>query len=201
MGEMIYYDWAKTHSYNRRWNFIITARGYGKTYGLRLQCLNDYRKRRQRFLCIVRNKIDTAPIAAQYFAKIQKDGNYTEYEFEFFMKERALKVRDRRFDNAPWDVIGYFVAMTEEQFLKNLTFAHGEDVRRIVFDEAIIEKKDKHHHYNRREWAILNGIISTVTRETPEKPSIANVYLFGNAVDMTCPLFQALGIETGVEHH
>ena len=92
--EMIYYDWPKTFSYNRRWNFIITARGYGKTFGLRLQNLKDYRKRRQRFLAIVRHKGDLAPIASEYFAKVQKEGHFPEYEFSFSMKERALKVRE-----------------------------------------------------------------------------------------------------------
>ena len=194
MGDMVYYDWDKTFSYNKKWNFIVSARGYGKTYGLRLQNLKDYRKRKQRFLAIVRTKSDIAATADGYFSKIQKNGDFTQYQFDYSMKSRALMVKDRRFEDAQWDVIGYIVAMTEEQFLKTLTFTYGEEVRRVVFDEAIIEKKDRYHRYLPREWAILNGIFSTVTRETPANPSQAHWYLFGNAVDLSCPLFENLGV-------
>ena len=194
-NKMIYYDWEKTFSYNRRWNFIISARGYGKTFGIRLQCLKDWRKRKQLFLAIVRNKADIEPIAAQYFDKIQEVGYFKQYEFRFEMKSRSMKVRDKRFDNAEFETIGYIVAMTEEQFLKNLTFVNGKQIRRIIIDEAIIEKKDRYHRYNPREWAVINGIISTITRETPADPSIASIYLFGNAVDLTCPLFEPLGVD------
>lgn len=198
---MIFYDWQKTFSYNRRWNFIISARGYGKTFGIRLQALKDFRKRKQRFLAIVRTKDDIAPIASDYFAKVQKEGYFPEYEFKFAMKERAIYARDRRFEDSEYEIIGYIVAMTEEQFLKNLTFVYGLEVRRIIYDEAIIEKKDRYHRYNPREWAIINGIISTVTRETPSNPSQASVYLFGNAVDLTCPLFEELGIRKVPTEH
>lgn len=192
---MHFYDWQTVFSFDKRWNFIITPRGYGKTFGMRKQCLNDYRKRKQLFLEIVRTKDELAPVAEQYFSKVQAAGFFTQYEFDYVLKERTMYVRDKRFENAQWEPIGYIVAMTEEQFLKKLTFVHGDRVRRIILDEAIIEKKDRYHRYNKREWEIINGIISTVTRETPDKPSIANVYLFGNAVDLTCPLFEPLGVD------
>ena len=194
MTKMQYYDWPAVFGYDKKWNFIITPRGYGKTFGLRRQFLNDFRKRKQLFLEIVRTKDELVPVTAQYFAKIQQSGEFVHYEFDYVLKERTMYVRDKRFDNAEWQAIGYIVAMTEEQFLKKLTFSQGDKVRRIVLDEAIIEKKDRYHRYNKREWEIIQGIISTVTRETPDKPSIASVYFFGNAVDLTCPLFEPLGI-------
>lgn len=192
---MIFYDWQKVFGYGRKWNFIITPRGYGKTFGMRKQCLNDFKKRGQLFLEIVRTKDEIVPVATNYFSKVQEEGFFTEYEFEYVLKDRTLYARDKRFEDSQKTPVGYIVSMTEEQFLKKLTFAKGRDVRRIILDEAIIEKKDRFHRYNKREWEIINGIISTVTRETPSNPSQAHVYLFGNAVDLTCPLFEALGVD------
>lgn len=195
MTQMQFYDWQKIFGYNRKWNFIITPRGYGKTFGMRKACLNGFKKKGQMFLEIVRTKDELSPVASNYFAKVQAEGYFPEYEFEYIIKERTLYARDKRFEDAEPVPVGYIVAMTEEQFLKKLTFARGDKVTRIILDEAIIEKKDRYHRYNVREWEIINGIISTVTRETPSKPSKAHVYLFGNAVDLTCPLFEPLGVD------
>ena len=198
MSDMKYYDYPKLFSYNRRWNFVITARGYGKTFGMRKQILNDFRKRKELFCEIVRTKDEIGSVASNYFSKVQKLGYYAHYSFEYEMKNRTLYAIDNRFDSPQPEVIGYIVALTEEQFLKkisNSAFVDGDRVRRFIMDEAIIEKKDRYHRYNKREWEIINGIISTVTRETPDNPSKASVYFFGNAVDLSAPLFEALGVD------
>lgn len=196
---MKFYDWQKTLSYNARWNLIISARGYGKTFGMRKQCLNDFEKRGYLFLEIVRTKDEILPIAKGYFSKVQKEGFFRDYTFEYETNSRTLFAIKYNKDNEIIfkKAIGYIVALTEEQFLKkisNSAFVSGDKVKRIILDEAIIEKKDRYHRYLPREWETINGIISTVTRETPNKPSIANVYFFGNAVDLTCPLFEGLKI-------
>lgn len=196
---MKFYDWQKTLTYNARWNLIISARGYGKTFGMRKQCLNDFLKRGYLFCEIVRTKDEIAPVARGYFAKVQKEGFFPDYTFEYDTNSRTLYImqfddKDKLKMRAP---IGYIVALTEEQFLKkisNSAFVDGDKIRRIIMDEAIIEKKDRYHSYLPREWETINGIISTVTRETPTNPSKANIYFFGNAVDLTCPLFEGLKI-------
>lgn len=195
MSEMKYYDWAKTLSYNRKWNFILTPRGYGKTFGFRLRALNAFKKKKKLFLEILRTKDEIAPVASNYFGKVQAEGYFPYLEFEYVMKERTMYARDKRFDDSAWEVIGYFVAMTEEQFLKKLTFSDGKRVSAIMLDEAIIEKKDRRRRYNQREFEIINGIISTVTRETPSNPYTGKIFLCGNVVDLTCPLFEALGVD------
>ena len=194
---MKYYNWQKTLTYNARWNLIISARGYGKTFGMRKQCLADYKKRGYLFCEIVRTKDEIRPVADGYFSKVQKAGYYNEYIFQFDINKRTLFVAKNNEEKPNWQPIGYIVALTEEQFLKkisNSAFTDGDKVCRIIMDEAIIEKKDKYHRYQPREFEIINGIISTVTRETPTNPSKANVYFFGNAVDLNCPLFEGLKI-------
>ena len=195
IDSMVYYDWDRVYSYNRKWNLILTPRGYGKTFGFRKGALNAFRKRKELFTEIVRVKDELLPVASKYFAKVQAKGFFPYYDFKYEMKERTMYARDGRFENASWQPIGYIVAMTEEQFLKKLTFTDGNHVSRMALDEAVIEKKDRFHRYNKREWEIINGIISTITRETPDNPWRGRMYFFGNAVDLTCPLFEALGID------
>ena len=191
---MKYYPWEETLSYNKRDNLVISARSYGKTFGLRKQFLNDFRKRGWLFTEIVRTKEAIIPVAKKYFLKIQTAGiePYNKWEFNYNFVERTMYARKPGFEE--WEEIGYIVALSEEQFLKQLTFPNGNKVMRFLLDEAIIERKDKYHKYMPNEWETLNGVISTITRETPENPSPARRYYFGNAVDLTCPYFEYLGI-------
>lgn len=191
---MRFYPWPETFSYNKRDNLVISARSYGKTFGLRKQFLNDYKKHGYLFTEIVRHKEQITPVAKKYFNKIQAAGYepYNRWQFEYRFNERTMYVKTD--DTEPWQEIGYIVAMTEEGFLKTLTFPNGELVRRFLLDEAVLERRDRYHKYLPDEFTTINGIISTITRETPDKPSIASRYYFGNAVDLTCPYFEYLGI-------
>ena len=49
----IYYDWARTFSYNADVTMVITARDRGKTFGIRAAALDDYFKSELRFAFFV----------------------------------------------------------------------------------------------------------------------------------------------------
>ena len=51
-----YYDWNKTLAYDADVTMVVGARGIGKTYGVRLQCIMDYIKNGFRFVELVRYK-------------------------------------------------------------------------------------------------------------------------------------------------
>lgn len=185
---MNFYDWRKTLSYSKaKWVMVISARGYGKTYGLRKQCIQDYLKRKRRFVEVVRHKSELKTVGSGYFDKLQSNGEFPGIEFKYEGEKFYL----RKAENAPWELIGYIVALTDEQLIKKQTFA---DVKRFIFDEALIEHKDRYKRYLPREFARLVGIRSSITRETPDKPSDSQVFLLGNAVDFTSPYFEDLGI-------
>lgn len=186
---MEFYDWEKTFSYSRaRWVLVISARGYGKTYGLRKQCVKDYIKRKRRFVEVVRYKSEIELISRGYFEKLNENNEFPNYEFDY----KANQFYIRKIGSDKWEVLGYIVALTDEQIFKKVTFAK---VKRFIFDEGLIEHKDRYKRYLPREYVRLTGLRSSVTRETPENPSDAVIYILGNAVDFSCPYFENLGIK------
>lgn len=189
---MEFYDWQDTFSYSSaRWVMVISARRYGKTYGLRKQCVKDYIKRGRRFVEVCRHKTEVPIIGEAYFSRLQENKEFPDREFKF--EKNQLFIRKVSKENEkPWEVIGYVLALTDEQMLKRLTFTK---VKRFVFDEGLIEHKDRYKRYLPREFERLKGLCMSVTGETPENPSDAVVYILGNAVDLTAPHFEELGVK------
>lgn len=186
---MEYYDWNKTFSYSAaRWVIVISARRYGKTYGLRKQCVRDYIKKGFRFVEIARFKSEVQPIGRGYFDRLQENNEFPDYEFKY----EANIFYIRKVGAEDWEVLGYLLALTDEQILKRITFTK---VKRFIFDEGLIEHKDRYKRYLPREFERLVGLRTSVTGENPNNPSSAIVYILGNAVDYTCPYFEALGIK------
>lgn len=192
-----YYDWNKTLSYDADVTMVVGARGVGKTYGLRKQCIRDYLKHEWRFVEICRNKNQVSPVSAGYFDRIISNEEFPEYVFKTTpQKAYIAKRKDDEDDKKKivWHCIGYFVALTDAQLLKRTTFTN---VRRIIFDEAIMDKRDRYHRYVNNEYSVLVNIIDTVSRERADTESLApRVYLLGNALDMFNPYFEAYGINS-----
>lgn len=185
---MHYYDWNKTFSYSKaRWVIVVSARGYGKTYGLRKQCVRDYIKRKRRFVEVVRYKSELADIARGYFDKLQQQGEFADYEFKYELNRFYM----RKVNGELWECIGYIMALTDEQLAKRITFA---GVKRYIFDEGLIEHKDRYKRYLPREFERLVGLRSSITRAQPGDKDDTVVYILGNAVDYTCPYFENLGV-------
>lgn len=186
---MEWYDWNKTFSYSKaRWVMVISARGYGKTYGLRKQCIRDYIKKKRRFVVVVRYKSEVGMIARGFFDKMIELNEFPNYSFKY----ESNRFYMQRAQNKPYELIGYIVALTDEQITKNITFSR---VKRFIFDEALIEHKDRYKRYLPGEYGKLVGLRSSITRETPENPSDSIIYLLGNSVDFTSPYFEDLGIK------
>lgn len=191
-----YYDWQTTLSKDADINIIITSRGRGKTYGLRKQCINDYRRDGSRFVEVTRTKTEMREICEDYFDRVGAE-----------WPGRVFCVRNKRAYVAPaperegdkipraaWKCIGYFVAMTELQTVKKRTF---KNVRRILMDEAILERIDRYHSYLPYEWESLQSIVDSCTRERADDEGRVHpkVYLLGNACDLINPWFKTLGID------
>lgn len=186
-----YYDWQKTLSYNARLTMVVTARGRGKTFGIRAQCIRDYIKGNTRFVEVCRHKNELQGLQADYFGKVSKIDEFKDYVFKSEGQRAyiALKVPEGR--KPEWQLLGYFVALSEYQAIKKRTFV---DVRRIIFDEAIIEKLDNFHRYLPDEYEILKNVVDSVTRENPADFGRASIYLLGNACDLVNPYFQVFGL-------
>ena len=49
MDNSIFYNYNRIRSYNALFNFIISNRGGGKTYGAKKMCINNFLKRKERY--------------------------------------------------------------------------------------------------------------------------------------------------------
>lgn len=192
-----YYDWAATLSRQTDTNgeicLVIGAKGIGKTFGLRLLCVSDYLKRKRRFCEICRTKEEMKAVKKGYFDKLQNAGYFNDYEFR--VEGNTGQIRKSKNDD--WQVLCYFVALTSFQTEKKRTYA---GVYRFIFDEALIDRKDRYHRYLPNEFLILANILDSVSREQPDSDMHYKLYLLGNACDLSAPYLQYLGINTIPEY-
>lgn len=189
-----YYRWDKTFSRqtgdNGEFCLIVGAKDIGKTFGLRLQCVYDYLTRKVPFVEISRTKAERDEIEPGYFDKLQQDGFYTGYRFK---TEKNCGYIDLGSEDEPdWQLICYFVALSCFQQEKKRTYVKPY---RFIFDEAIIDTKDRYHRYLKDEFLILANLLDTISRQQPGTDYKYRVYLLGNACNMTAPYFRYLGID------
>lgn len=194
-----YYNWEKTLSYDADVTMVVGARGVGKTFGLRKQCIKDWKRDGSRFVEIVRYKNELSGVSDGYFGRLEELPENENYYFKTdsryaYIAEKPESEYDEKGNKIKlkWNKIGYFIAMTDAQRMKKRTF---KNVRRIIFDEAIIERSDRYHSYLVNEYAILADIVDTVSRERADTKSIKpRVYLLGNACDFGNPYFGHYGV-------
>ena len=196
-----YYDWHKTLSYDADVTMVIGARGIGKTFGLRVQCIRDWIKDGSRFVEVCRFKNELSGVADGYFNRTGTLPEFDDYVFKTDARYAyiALKPTDdgEKKSKPDWHLIGYFIALSDAQRMKKRTF---DKVRRIIFDESILESSDRYHNYLPNEFGVLANLVDTVSRERADTYSIRpRVYLLGNACDLSNPYFAAYGVGTDLK--
>lgn len=198
-----FYDWQKTLSYNADVTMVITARGEGKTYGLRKQCVKDFLKNGYKFVEITRYKNELSSITSGYFDKLVLNKEFPGYIFRTEGKKGYIARQteeDKKNKVKPdWQLICYFVALSDMQAMKKRTFVN---VYRIIMDEAILDFNDKYHHYLPNEWSILANMVDSVTRQNPnnENQIQPKLYLLANACDLLNPYFYTFRISEPPEY-
>lgn len=190
-----YYDWDKTMSYQTGTNgeicLVLGAKDIGKTFGLRLKCVNRFISHGERFCEICRTQEELKAVQAGYFDKLQNDGFFSDYVFKTESGCGYIAKRPVADEKPEYELICYFVALTNFQREKKRTYVKP---RRFIFDECVIDSKDRYHRYLPDEFLILANILDSISRQQPGEDYQYNVYLLGNAVDLTCPYLQALGV-------
>ena len=186
---MKYYNWNDTLSYDADVTMVVGARGIGKTYGLRLQFIRDYLKDGSRFVELTRHQKQLPDFTGSYFVRIIENNEFPDYIFKATSKFAYIAKKVEEDEKPKWEICGYFGAMTAAQDMKKQTFSR---VKRILLDEAIIDKRiDRYHRYLVNEYSVLAGIVDSVSRERPETSHALRprVYLLGNACDLLNPYF------------
>lgn len=193
-----FYDWEKTLSYDADVTMVVSKRGIGKTFGLRLQCIRDFLRDGSRFCEITRYKNELSDVADGYYSRLSRMPEFKDYLFKSDARYAWIaKKPDTEKEKPAWMLSGYFVALSEQQKKKKKTF---DKVRRMIFDEAILERTDCYHRYLPGEFSILTNLVSTVSRERADTQGVRpRVYLLGNACDLANPYFAAYQVGTDLK--
>lgn len=187
-----FYDWNKTLAYDADVTMVVGMRGIGKTYGIRLQAIRDFIKHKYKFVELVRYKNELSGVSAGYFDRIYSNEEFKDKVFQTNNNMAFIADKPQEGEKPRWELCGYFLALSQAQQIKKRTF---DNVKRIIFDEAILDKTDRFHHYLPREYTILANIVDTVSRERADTEGIApRLYLLGNALDVMNPYFMQYNI-------
>lgn len=190
-----FYDWQKTLSYDADVTMVIGARGIGKTFGLRMQCIRDFLRDGSRFVEVTRFKNELSGVSDGYYNRLSRMREFKNLVFKTDARYAYIAEKPQTDSDKPqWRLAGYFVALSDAQRMKKRTF---DSVRRMVFDEAVLERSDRYHRYLPNEFGVLANLVDTCSRERADTDSIRpRVYLLGNACDLANPYFAAYNVGT-----
>jgi len=168
MDTSLYYNPNKLLSYNRILNFIIGARGIGKTYGYKKFCINRFLKHGEQFIYLKRYKTDVKGVE-QFFDTVSQDFP----ESTFKVKGRELYIDDK--------LAGWVMPLSSWQSVKSREFPN---VCTILYDEFLLEKSSKQSYMQDEPKALLN-FMDTVIRNRDN----ARCICMSNAVSVVNPFF------------
>lgn len=193
-----FFEWGPVFSRQAPITMVVGARGLGKTYGLRKACIEEYLRKGLRFVEVSRFKSEQKQVSKGYFSRVSQE--FPDMEFEVRGSEGFVCRKTDAKGKKVWEKICFFVSLTELQTAKKRTF---DRVHRIIFDEAVIDRADRFHRYLPQEWELLAGLIDSVSRERAESEVHPQLFLLGNAVDLSNPFFQRIGLmeEPEVGYH
>lgn len=177
MEKSLYYNPNKMLSYNRILNFIIGARGIGKSYAMKEYPIKRFLKYGEQFIYVRRYKGELKKIT-NYFNDIMMA--FPDHEFK--VKGRQLFIDDKLF--------GWAIPLSMWQSEKSNAYPN---VTTIVFDEFIREKDNSGYIPNEVE-ALLN-LMDTVFRDRENVRCIC----LSNAVSVVNPYFLYFELVPNVE--
>lgn len=173
-----YYNFDKLYSYNGTFNFLVGARGLGKTYGEKIKAIKDALNKGDEFIYLRRYAKELQRAKDTFFADVE---GFEDWDFRVnggIAEAAPAETRDEK--KRPWKAIGYFFALSTVQSVKSMSFPK---VKKIIFDEFIIEKGMIHYIPNEVH-AFLN-FYSTVDRNKDK----TKVFFLANSVSMMNPYF------------
>jgi hypothetical protein len=189
-----HYDWPRTRTYDADTTMVISSRGPGKTYGLRYTFVSDYLKRGIRFAEVTRRANELTDLSFGYFDKMTANDEFPNHVFKSTSTKAFIAERPAEGEKPEWQLIGYFVSLSQMQLCKKRTFVN---VRNILMDEAVLDARDRNHDYLTNEWGLLTQMVDSLTREhagDADKLGKPHVYLLGNKCDLLNPYFAVCGL-------
>lgn len=167
MEKSLYYNPQKMLSYNRILNFVIGARGIGKSFAMKEYPIRRFLKYGEQWIYVRRYKTELKKIK-NYFTDVQE--KFPDHDFK-------VKGREFYIDN---QLAGWAIPLSMWQSEKSNAYPK---VTTIVFDEFIREKDNSNYLPNEVN-AFLN-LVDTVFRNRDN----GRVVCLSNAVTIVNPYF------------
>ena len=79
MTKKYYYDYDKVMGYGSTFNFLITSRGLGKTYGAIKMAVKDYLKNGHEFIYLRRYKTEISSASKHLFDALNLNKEFKDY--------------------------------------------------------------------------------------------------------------------------
>lgn len=173
-----YYNFNKLLSYGAVYNFLVGARGLGKTYGAKKRAIRDALLKDKQFIYLRRYKSELDG-RGTFFSDIAHE--FPKWDLKV-SGDKALgsPVESRGDKKRQWKELGFFVALSTASTKKGVSY---HNVYTIIFDEFIIEKGV--HHYLKNETRALNDFYSTVDRNQDK----TKVFFLANGISIMNPYF------------
>lgn len=179
MDESMYYNPQKLLSHNRILNFVIGARGIGKSFAMKEYPINRFLKYGEQFIYVKRYKTDMKKVD-NYFDDIINENKFPDTEFK--AKGRKFQINGK--------IAGWAIPLSTWQNEKSNAYPH---VTTIIFDEFIRENDMSGYLPNEVE-ALLN-LMDTVFRDRNNVRCIC----LSNAVSIVNPYFLYFNLMPNVE--
>lgn len=171
---MAFYDYDRICSYNACWNFILTNRGYGKSYGMKKRCIRNFLKKGEQFIYLRRWKTELKD-CDKWFDDIRHE--FPNNKFKYF--QGKFYIDDK--------IAGFPVALSVSQKLKSVAYPN---VTTIMFDEFIIDK-NVGMNYLGNEVDVALDMYETVARTRNN----VRMFFLANNISIVNPYFSYFDVK------
>lgn len=176
--ENFWYNYDRICGFDATFNFIISERGCGKTYGATKMVINDFVKNGNEFVYIRRYKTELMKAVPKFFDAIIKNDEFPDYDFKVDGLKFYIKGKDDGKNG--WIKFGEAAALSTSSILKSSNFPH---VRTILFDEFLISSGV--FRYLSSEVETFLDVVESISRLRDN----VRVFFLGNAISITNPYF------------
>lgn len=179
----VYYDGARLIGYGAPVNIVIGERSEGKTYYFKRRGIKQYLKTGATWVYCRRynNTLKAMLDKHDFFGDITRNQEFEGIELR--VDGRTMQLR--RGEGEPWEIFGYFTALSQAQTYKGTTDA---SCTMLVYDEFINDMRASGYLPN--EPTVLMNYWETLDRREDR----VKIFMLANAADMVNPFFLEWGI-------
>ena len=183
LAENDYYDLHNLLTRNAPWNFVIGARGLGKTFAAKRYGIKEYIKHGHEFIYIRRTDVEQHR-KETFFKDIQEF--FPSYEFR--VNGEKGQIHKTSWDEKDWRTCCYFVALSQAGGLKSVAYPK---VHLIIFDEIFPDNL----RFLSNEVNSFSEFYNTVDRWQDR----TKVLFLSNAVQKANPYFAKYRLDIGAQ--